>query len=91
MFFSVRTRGSYITIASRQRDRTKASASRAHARGDDMEASHIWAGRVISTGSHNRRLAANQFRAPRSTRHRGSIHSTGWTKDDESANIQEIF
>lgn len=43
-------------IASRQRDKVEAAAAGARVKGDGVEESHIWAGRVTPTGSHRRRM-----------------------------------
>lgn len=74
-------------IACRQYDRAVASESRARAREDDVEDSHIQVGRVALTNSHKRRMTVKKFCVPHSFRRRGSIADDGWTRDHDNETI----
>lgn len=73
-------------IASQQRDKL---VVRAHVRGDNVEDSHLRAGRVARTGSHKRWLVDEQFRVHCNIRRRGSRHVVGGTRDRDNEPIAE--
>lgn len=51
-------------IASKQHDKIAYVVVRARARGDDVDDSHIWVGRVTLIDPHRRWMAVKQFRVP---------------------------
>lgn len=61
---------------------------RACARGDDIDDSHIRAGKVAPSDSHRRKMAVEQFRTPRSIQRRGS-RDDGWIIDPDDEPIAE--